>query len=82
MDDLSASAKPRLRPLLDHFSKIEDTRQEACHCHRYGGASLTLSLRISVSIEASRKMPPRSPSSGISQKMAGGPAMTLTVHQP
>jgi predicted transposase YbfD/YdcC len=27
MDDLSASAKPRLRLLLDHFSKIEDTRQ-------------------------------------------------------
>ena len=27
MDDLTASAKPRLRPLLDHFSKIEDMRQ-------------------------------------------------------
>ena len=28
MDDLSAfSAKPRLRLLLDHFSKIKDTRQ-------------------------------------------------------
>jgi hypothetical protein len=28
MEDLSAfSAKPRLRPLLDHFSKIKDTRQ-------------------------------------------------------
>jgi hypothetical protein len=27
MDDLSASPKPRLRLLLDHFSKIEDTRQ-------------------------------------------------------
>jgi hypothetical protein len=27
MDDLTASAEPRLRPLLDHFSKIEDTRQ-------------------------------------------------------
>jgi hypothetical protein len=28
MEDLSAfSAKPRLRLLLDHFSKIKDTRQ-------------------------------------------------------
>jgi hypothetical protein len=28
MEDLSAfSAKPRLRVLLDHFSKMEDTRQ-------------------------------------------------------
>jgi hypothetical protein len=27
MDDLSVSAKPRPRLLLDHFSKIEDTRQ-------------------------------------------------------
>jgi DDE_Tnp_1-associated len=27
MDDLSASAKPQLRLLLDHFSKIKDTRQ-------------------------------------------------------
>jgi hypothetical protein len=30
VDDLSASAKPRLRLLLDHFLKIEDTRQKAC----------------------------------------------------
>jgi hypothetical protein len=30
MEDLSAfSARPRLAALLDHFAKVEDTRQQA-----------------------------------------------------